>query len=277
MRFIDRRRLYCIALVSIIMSMSKITFGLKAMSRRALTTLVSKRLHLPHRHLLQPQITLFSSASEFPVASSHSKVDHLSESIKKEGIDFGEYHLIASQGFESRTFTPINALGTTSGPAIGSKVWLRGRVTSLRAKGNACFLVLRDSPFATVQACHFKVKGDEANVSKQLLKFASNVTLESIVDIYGTVVSADVKACSQSNVEVQMDKLFIVSAAPATLPFLLEDAARSQADIDASLSTDRPFAGVSPDVRYNNRWLDLRTPVSNAVIRIRGGVSLLFR
>lgn len=279
LRFLDDQRFYCIIFVSIIMNISKLALGFKPLSCRNLATILSKQLTLPQqqRRLFQPQIALLSSASDLPTASSYPKINHLSESIQKDVLDFGEYHLIASQGFDNRSFTPINVLGTPSGPAIGSKVWLRGRVTSLRAKGNACFLVLRDSPFSTIQACHFKVKGEQADISKQLLKFASNLTLESIVDIYGTVVTAEVKGCSQNNVEVQVDKIYTVSTAPATLPFLLEDAARSQANIDASLTTDRPFASVSPDVRYNNRWLDLRTPVSNAVIRIRGGVSLLFR
>ena len=39
-----------------------------------------------------------------------------------------------------------------------------------------------------------------------------------------------------------------VSRAPAVLPFLLDDAARSQTDIDASQSTERPLATV-PQVR----------------------------
>eukprot|EP01031_Cornospumella_fuschlensis_P040697 gene40697-49623_t len=259
------------------MLLSKLIVGFKPLSQRALTRVSLKVCRPLPGALLRPPLALFSTSSDPSTKQLRPKINHLSQSIQKDGLDFGEYDLIASQGFDTRSFTPINQLGTTSGPAIGSKVWLRGRVTSLRAKGNACFLVLRDSPFATVQACHFKMKGEQADTSKQLLKFASGLTLESIVDIYGTVVTADVKGCSQNNVEVQIDKMFTVSTAPATLPFLLEDAARSQAEIDASLNSDRPFASVSPDVRYNNRWLDLRTPVSNAVIRIRSGVSLLFR
>ena len=39
-----------------------------------------------------------------------------------------------------------------------------------------------------------------------------------------------------------------VSRAPAVLPFLLEDASRSQTDIDASQATERPLASV-PQVR----------------------------
>ena len=31
------------------------------------------------------------------------------------------------------------------------------------------------------------------------------------------------------------------------------------------------------DTRLNNRWLDLRVPANNAIMRIRSGISLLFR
>lgn len=31
------------------------------------------------------------------------------------------------------------------------------------------------------------------------------------------------------------------------------------------------------DIRLNNRWLDLRVPANNAIMRIRSGISLLFR
>jgi aspartyl-tRNA synthetase len=30
-------------------------------------------------------------------------------------------------------------------------------------------------------------------------------------------------------------------------------------------------------MRLNNRWLDLRVPANNAIMRVRSGVSLLFR
>lgn len=39
-------------------------------------------------------------------------------------------------------------------------------------------------------------------------------------------------------------QIYTVSRAPATLPFLLEDASRSQIEIDLSQETDRPFASV---------------------------------
>ena len=155
-------------------------------------------------------------------------------------------------------------------------MWLRGRVSSVRAKGNTCFIVLRSNSFYTVQACHFKDKTNP-DPSKALIKFVEGLTLESIVDVYGTVAAADVKSCSQGDVELQMRKIFVVSRAPVQLPFLLDDAARSEDEIELSQSSDRPYARVGQDLRLNNRWLDLRVPANNAIMRIKSGVSHLFR
>lgn len=33
----------------------------------------------------------------------------------------------------------------------------------------------------------------------------------------------------------------------------------------------------SQDLRLDNRWLDLRVPANNAIMRVKAGVSLLFR
>jgi aspartyl-tRNA synthetase len=86
-----------------------------------------------------------------------------------------------------------------------------------------------------------------------------------------------VKACTQNDVEIQIEKIFTVSRAPVNLPFLLEDASRSQADIDISQGTERPYPSVSQDIRLNNRWLDLRVPSNNNIMKIRSAISLLFR
>ena len=201
-------------------------------------------------------------------------------------IEFGDYDVMKSDKELSRKFVDIRSLemgedATSTSPKEGEEIWLRGRVSSVRAKGNACFLVIRAASgngggLFTVQAVHFKSKDDAEN-SKKLIKYVSNIALESIVDIRGTVAAANVKSCTQSNVEIQINKLFIVSRSPIFLPFLLEDASRPDAIINESQNTDRPFAKVAQDIRLNNRWLDLRVPANNAIMRIRSGVSTLFR
>lgn len=172
----------------------------------------------------------------------------------------------------------MSVLGTTSSsaPKVDEDIWIRGRVSSVRAKGNTCFLVIRADGFYTLQACHFKDK-QFPEPSKAMIKFVEGLALESIVDIYGTVANADIKSCTQGNVEIRIRKLFVVSRAPVQLPFLIEDASRSEEEIDKSQETERPFARVGQDLRLNNRWLDLRVPANNAIMRIKGGVAHLFR
>lgn len=216
----------------------------------------------------------YFSSTRLP--ASPPKVDFYSPSVAEPGLGFGDYELIASQGQDSKSFASLSQLGAENGPAVGSRVWIRGRVTSVRLKGNACFAVIRDGPYHTVQVCHFKSKSNP-NESKALLQFMGELTLESIVDVCGTIASANVKACSQSNVELQVEKMFVVSRAPSVLPFLMEDAARSDEEIASSQSSDRPLVGVASDTRLNNRWLDLRVPANNAILRLRSAIQLLFR
>lgn len=121
-------------------------------------------------------------------------------------IAFGDFSLMASQCETGRQFTEVDRIGQTGGAQIGDIVWIRGRVSSVRAKGNALFLVIRTGSFHTVQACHFKDKSDPEE-SKKMMKYASNLSLESIVDIMGTIAVADVKSCSMSTVELHIQKV----------------------------------------------------------------------
>lgn len=42
-------------------------------------------------------------------------------------------------------------------------------------------------------------------------------------------------------------------------------------------ATDRPLLRLGQDIRLDNRWVDLRTPANNAIMRLRSGVCQLFR
>mmetsp|Transcript_26189 Transcript_26189/g.93452 ORF Transcript_26189/g.93452 Transcript_26189/m.93452 type:complete len:424 (-) Transcript_26189:17-1288(-) len=128
----------------------------------------------------------------------------------------------------------------------------------------------------TVQACYFKDK-ENAELSKEMLKWFADVPLESVVDIEGELVEANVRSCTTTNVEMQIKRMYVVTRAPKILPFLVEDAGRSDADIAASQSSDKPFASVPQDARLDNRWLDVRVPAHAAIFRIQAAVSRLFR
>jgi aspartyl-tRNA synthetase len=270
--------------ILVMISLSLITNSLlvHGLSRTVRRTTVRSLLEINDQYMLSHnsnRVRKFHAASlqlRNDISEVDNKVDYFKVNDLNDKYEFGTYNTIASQQQIDRKYVNVEDLGTESGPKVGEKVWVRGRISSVRAKGNACFIVLRSKGLYTVQGLHFK---DKENVedSKKLIKYAGSIACESIVDLYGTLSSAEVKSCSQGNVEIQIQKIFVVSNAPVQLPFLLEDAARSQEEIDNSQNSERPFAGVSQDLRLNNRWLDLRVPANNAIMRIRSGVSMLFR
>ena len=185
----------------------------------------------------------------------------------------GDFTTVMSRSRTGRNFVNVKDLPSME---PGTKVWLRGRLSSIRVKGGSCFLVLRQDSFDTVQALFFKDKEDPEG-SKQMLKYLKTLTVESVVDIEGTLTEADVKSCSVQNLELNIERIHTVSKAAAMLPFLVEDAARSEQEIEDSQDTERPFPRLGQELRLDNRWMDMRAPAQNAIMRVQSGVCQLFR
>ena len=75
-------------------------------------------------------------------------------------------------------------------------------------------------------------------------------------------------------VELKVLSIHCISRA-GPLPFAPEDAARSEAELEASRSANGEaggFVGVSQDTRLDNRTLDLRTPANQAIFRVQSAV-----
>jgi nondiscriminating aspartyl-tRNA synthetase len=216
------------------------------------------------------------SSTESAFASIFSSKVKFGAINNDNSLAFGDYESIASESESVRPYASVADLGTPKGPVLGTDVWVRGRIAGVRMKGNVCFLVLRSDSFYTVQACHFLQKSDE-NASRQLIKFMGSLTSETIVDIRGTLVAATVKSCTQQTVELQAHKVLVVSRAPSQLPFSIEEASRPDPEVAPDAPLDKTMGLVGQDLRLNNRWLDLRVPANNAVMRIKSGVLQLFR
>jgi nondiscriminating aspartyl-tRNA synthetase len=180
---------------------------------------------------------------------------------------------IMSRSRTGRTFARVADLDDTP---VGSTVWLRGRLHSIRSKGGSCFLVLRQDSFHTVQACYFKDKNDP-EASQKMMTYLKSLTVESVIDLEGVLVDADVLSCSIRTVELKIQRIHTVSKAAAILPFSVEDAARSEKLVDESQDTDRPFPRLGQELRLDHRWMDLRAPANNAILRIQSAVCQLFR
>uniref|UniRef100_A0A9J7YW66 Aspartate--tRNA ligase, cytoplasmic n=1 Tax=Cyprinus carpio carpio TaxID=630221 RepID=A0A9J7YW66_CYPCA len=163
------------------------------------------------------------------------------------------------------------------------QIWVRARIHTSRAKGKQCFLVLRHQQF-TVQA--LLAVGDRA--SKQMVKFAANLTKESIIDVEAVVkkVEQKIESCSQQDVELHVERIFVISQSEARLPLQLEDAVRPEGEGDEQRKRNTYMfwnklregrATVNQDTRLDNRVIDLRTTTSQAIFRLQSGVCQLFR
>ncbi|KAL0297411.1 UNVERIFIED_CONTAM: Aspartate--tRNA ligase 2, cytoplasmic [Sesamum radiatum] len=154
-------------------------------------------------------------------------------------------------------------------------VLIRGRAQAIRAVGKKmAFLVVRERGF-TVQ-CVLTVAQDV--VSPQMVKFATSLSRESIVDIEGviSVPTQPITGASQQ-VEIQVRKLYCVNKAVPALPINIEDAARSDLEIEKALQAGEQLVRVNQDTRLNFRVLDMRTPANQAIFRIQCQVENIFR
>jgi len=105
---------------------------------------------------------------------------------------------------------------------IGREVWLRGRVHKQNdVSTNLCFLFLRYK-YYIIQCIVTRPS------EKELIKFCSKISNESVIDIYGTIVQSEVPVTGAtfSDIEVKVSKCFVVSEAIPQLPLQIEDAAR---------------------------------------------------
>eukprot|EP00168_Porphyra_purpurea_P011762 TRINITY_DN3011_c0_g1_i7.p1 TRINITY_DN3011_c0_g1~~TRINITY_DN3011_c0_g1_i7.p1 ORF type:complete len:490 (-),score=173.13 TRINITY_DN3011_c0_g1_i7:1397-2806(-) len=182
---------------------------------------------------------------------------------------YGDYAVIQSStppAGSGRTFVRVDGLRMEAVDEEGM-VWVRGRVHTLRAVGRNVFLVLRQST-STVQA----VLAEGGGTSKAFVKWASKeLPVETIVDVHARLSPAEVKSCTQGDVELSVVRLYVVSRAAPT-PFSLEDAARGE-----PTSADDVLPRVGRDTRLDGRVVDLRVPPHQALLRVQSAVSGLFR
>ena len=119
---------------------------------------------------------------------------------------------------KARVYTRVEDLDESK---HGEKVWVRGRVHRVRkSSAKMCFVVLRQR-WATVQA----LIEESESMPRDVVKWVSKLRAEAIVDVFGTVSKVDQPTqTSQSNVELKMERVYLVANASETLPLRVQDA-----------------------------------------------------
>ncbi|KAL6712528.1 hypothetical protein ACN47E_000405 [Coniothyrium glycines] len=207
----------------------------------------------------------------------------LAERQKKEASDaadvsagaYGELPLVGSKEFKP-TGTPRTDLADAASnedKEITFRCWVENaRVQSAKL----AFLNLRQG-LNTVQA----VVAASDKLSKQMVKFCGNVSTESTLVVTGLVkrVKEPIKSATIKDFEIHIQKLFIEVKAEVPLPLQVEDAERPLPTVDEGEQTEegseRPL--VSLNTRLNNRTIDLRAKINQAIFVVKSGVCAIFQ
>ncbi|EKM83834.1 hypothetical protein AGABI1DRAFT_66838 [Agaricus bisporus var. burnettii JB137-S8] len=185
-------------------------------------------------------------------------------------VDFyGALPLNQSQSRTRRERVQLISLSHRDGEAV----LFRARVHTSRAQGSKMvFLELRQGA-ESVQAL---ATITPEKVSKQMVKWISSLTAESIVLVEGVVHKSPepIKSATVSDVEVHIAKVHLISGIEGRLPFSLDDASRPESELQTN---DAQYNRVLLDTRLNNRVIDLRTQTNQAIFKVQGAIGQLFR
>ncbi|KAK8619843.1 hypothetical protein V6N13_066345 [Hibiscus sabdariffa] len=208
----------------------------------------------------------FVSVEEDPYSSNYGDVS-LPELQSCSQTDAGNW----SRAVSSMEWTCV-------GECLKEKeVLIRGRVHATRPVSKKMVLVVVRGKGFTVQ-CVVTTEGK--GVSRQMVKFVAGLNRESIVDAIGVVSvplpENPIKGTTQQ-VELHVRKLYCVSKAMPTLPINVEDASRSDAEIEAALQRGVQLPRVNQDTRLNFRVIDIRTRANQGIFRIQSQVGTIFR
>lgn len=186
---------------------------------------------------------------------------------------YGESAIVGSAQWKPLPIA-LTKLATLSEVADGTEVAIRARVSNARSQSaKLAFLNLRDG-HESIQA----VVAASDSLSRQMVKFASTIPGESVVDVIGLVKDAPVPVNSAtiSLKELHITQLWIISKSLPQLPIQVDDAEQRIPVEGAEEVADsgRPLVGLA--TRLDNRVLDLRSTLTRAIMEIRDGVHILF-
>ncbi|OBA24330.1 aspartyl-tRNA synthetase [Metschnikowia bicuspidata var. bicuspidata NRRL YB-4993] len=182
--------------------------------------------------------------------------------------NYGKLPLINSSSKDGLVRTNLSSLSAAND---GEEIVFRARAHNSRQQGaTMAFLTFRQQQHL-VQGL---IKANGESISKQMVKWAGSINLESIVLVHGVVRKVDepIKSATVQDAEIHVTKIYTIQETPEQLPMLIEDASRSDAEAEAA-----GLPVVNLDTRLDARVIDLRTPTNQAIFRIQHGISALFR
>ncbi|KAK7962387.1 aspartate-tRNA ligase [Apiospora aurea] len=176
---------------------------------------------------------------------------------------------------------------------LGKTIKLRAWIQNSRMQGaKMAFVELREERNWAIQGV-MSVNPEGKPVSKQMVKWAGNLNLESFVLVEATVQKPlePVKSCRVSNYELHLTKCYLIATGPEVLGMTLNAANKAISSFDdedpaqdaitegvKDLSLTEPAGAPSATLvtHLNNPVMHKRAPVQQAIADIRMTVRKLF-
>lgn len=159
---------------------------------------------------------------------------------------------------------------------VDKEVTVITRVHNSRSQSaKLAFLMLRQQG-KTIQAV---VAASGEDVSRQMVKWATSVNVNSFVRVTGLVKKPDppVASASISDLELHVRKIYLISSAAEVIPMQVKDAERPPPAVEQEGQVDAEGAPiVTLKTRLDNRVIDLQTECNQAIFTISSAVEGLF-
>lgn len=156
-------------------------------------------------------------------------------------------------------------------------ILVRGRIHNSRGTGKQVFVVIRQV-IDTIQAIA-AFDDNQRIISRQMVKFITNIPKESIIDLEGTIVKSDryIESCTQHYYEIKIKKLFVVVEIKYRLPITIDDASRPEEENDSAIDHSSIAPRINLDTRLNYRVIDLRTLTNQAIFTLTSAANNILR
>lgn len=139
--------------------------------------------------------------------------------------------------------TPVRLEAITE-THIGQLVKVRGSLQNSRMQGAKIAFIELGKGNESIQGV-LAVSPEGTPVSKQMVKWAGSIRLESIIWVEAKVEKPlePVKSCTVATFELHIVKLFIVAAAPEMLPLSVATASKAVGDVEEEPDLSKDVAG----------------------------------
>ncbi|GFF49635.1 aspartate--tRNA ligase, cytoplasmic [Aspergillus udagawae] len=177
---------------------------------------------------------------------------------------------------ESEDVVPSTKFSELGNDHYEKEVTVVARVDNARVQSaKLAFLMLRQQG-KKVQA----VIAAAEPISRQMVKYTGGLNVNSIVQVTGIVKkpAIPISSATLSNLEIHIQKVYMISEAAQMLPMQVKDAERPPPETteEGNLVDAEGAPIVTLKTRLDNRVLDLQTETSQAITWISSGVAELF-